>query len=100
MSTPYTPGPWNVTQASWDDETGDVRYTLGGVKIAKVADARLIAAAPELLEALELYALSYADEELVQLAECTDGMGEISPVTAKREVIRRAAIAKAKGEAK
>ena len=54
----------------------------------------------ELLEALELYALSYSDEELVQLAECTSGMGEIRPVTAKREVIRRAAIAKAKGEAK
>jgi hypothetical protein len=60
--------------------------------------ARLIAAAPDLLEALELYALSYSDEELVHLAECTSGMGEISPVTAKREIIRRVAIAKAKGE--
>jgi len=60
----------------------------------------VFAAAPELLEALELYALSYSDEELVQLAECTSGMGEISPVTAKREIIRRAATTKAKGETK
>jgi len=58
----------------------------------------LMSAAPDLLEALELYALPYTDEQLRQLAETTSGMGEIDPLTAKREVIRRHAIKKAKGE--
>jgi hypothetical protein len=49
----HTAGPWETGQVSWDEETGDVRYTLHGIKVAHVADARLIAAAPELLAALE-----------------------------------------------
>lgn len=48
----HTPGPWEVLEASWDED-GNVRYSLAGIKQASVADARLIAAAPELLEALQ-----------------------------------------------
>lgn len=52
MSAQHTPGAWVVSAASFDEETGDVQYTLEGVKLIRKADARLIAAAPELLEAL------------------------------------------------
>ena len=110
----HTPGPWEANgyhirqRVTGTRSIAEVAYTgphhtpaheyPKSCRLVDEANACLIAAAPELLEALELYALSYTDEELVQLAECTSGMGEISPVTAKREVIRRAAIAKAKGE--
>ena len=79
-------------------DTNDDSGVRGRTPEEAMANARLIAAAPDLLEALEFYALSYTDEELFQLAESTSGMGEICPTTAKREIIRRAAIAKAKGE--
>lgn len=115
----HTPGPWSiftddkhkhnagieaenfsiVTIGYFDETPGiDDSGVKGNTEEEALANAHLIAAAPDLLEALELYALSYSDEELVQLAECTSGMGEISPVTAKREIIRRVAIAKAKGK--
>jgi hypothetical protein len=51
MTDKHTPGPWTVTDAIWDSG-GDVAYILTGVKEACAADAHLIAAAPELLEAL------------------------------------------------
>lgn len=53
MEHKHTPGPWTVTRADWDEETGDAAYTLDGVKELCIADARLIAAAPDLLEALQ-----------------------------------------------
>lgn len=61
-----TPGPWETGQAHWNED-GDVMYTLHGIKEAKVADARLIAAAPDLLEALKasnekLRALLFVDD--------------------------------------
>lgn len=61
------------------------------------ANARLIACAPELLEALMEYSLPYSDEDLQSLADCTTGMGEVGPDTARREIKRRAALAKAIG---
>lgn len=48
----HTNGPWLTGEVSWN-EKGEVRYTLQGVTHACAADARLIAAAPELLEALK-----------------------------------------------
>jgi len=50
--TKFTPGPWETGQASWNED-GEVQYTLHGIHELRVADAHLIAAAPELYEALE-----------------------------------------------
>ena len=52
--------------------------------------------ARDLRDALELYGLPYTDADLDTLAESTTGTGEINPTTAKREVIRRYALTKAK----
>lgn len=68
MKMKHTPGPWKIMRAS--DYTGDpehtaimsieaangktVYYTESGYFVPVEADARLIAAAPELLAALEL----------------------------------------------
>ncbi|MDX0897486.1 hypothetical protein GOD90_10835 [Sinorhizobium medicae] len=51
--TAHTPGPWETGRAAWDED-GDVMYSLHGIKVATVADCRLIGAAPDLLEALKL----------------------------------------------
>jgi hypothetical protein len=37
-----TPGAWEISVASFDDETGDVQYTLSGVKHIRRADPHLI----------------------------------------------------------
>jgi hypothetical protein len=54
MSTQHTPGPWSVDLGT---ATATVRSEHKGVSIARCyqgdEDARLIAAAPELLEALQ-----------------------------------------------
>lgn len=49
----HTPGPWYVTDATWAED-GSVQYKLYGISHANAADARLIAAAPDLLAALKL----------------------------------------------
>lgn len=53
MTSNHTKGPWKVIRGQWDDN-GDACYSLDGVKDIKVADARLIQAAPSLLAALKL----------------------------------------------
>lgn len=50
MST-HTPGPWTVVAIDWAD-TGNARFEIKGIRRTGMADARLIAAAPELLAAL------------------------------------------------
>jgi hypothetical protein len=55
MTTQHTPGPWEVGYCTWNDD-GNVCYELKGIKRASALDARLIAAAPDLLEALEFIA--------------------------------------------
>ncbi|MBX9834632.1 MAG: hypothetical protein K2X65_00465 [Burkholderiaceae bacterium] len=50
--THHTPGPWTVLRADWD-EAGNARYTLDGITTIGINDARLIAAAPTLLEVLQ-----------------------------------------------
>ncbi len=56
MSAAHTPGPWKVGSGNavqgWTVCIGDSEVLVGGVGIASLANARLIAAAPELLEAL------------------------------------------------
>lgn len=77
MTTQHTPAPWTFNKAKYPDNTGGFDFAIehGGQIIAEVfqhtgwqdntekeyvaqpveANARLIAAAPELLEALELF---------------------------------------------
>ena len=52
----HTPGPWKIRAEEADEEywVTEDHYTVGPAKIVyKIEDARLIAAAPELLEALK-----------------------------------------------
>lgn len=86
MSAKHTPGPWIFT-GPHDDEFGDPEYVIYGDDGDEVigsgitqSDSRLMAAAPDLLEALE---------GMVRGAEA---MGWDSAIKA------RAAIAKARGE--
>lgn len=99
MTTQHTPGPWEVVHAEYGivvrtesptkTKYGASRYAaIGGFdrnepdQLAEAqANARLIAAAPDLLEAL-LFVLKY------------ESMGAVTEATA------RAAIAKATGETK
>lgn len=96
----HTPGPWQTNSALY----GDIRswfittaaYNLGNVKIARVdprahaADnARLIAAAPELLEACE--------NMVASLAQWFNSY-DLPEDVAKAESVMRGIIAKAKGE--
>ena len=52
MSAQHTPGPWTVVAIDWA-ETGNARFEIKGIRRTGMADARLIAAAPDLLEALQ-----------------------------------------------
>lgn len=60
MTHKHTPGPWVISGSSiWNTETHRAIYASGCKPISKrdeegQANARLIAAAPDLLEALEL----------------------------------------------
>ena len=82
----HSPGPWKVTKLGTmgDYELSSNNYPLGMLYHSQIhdteANARLIAAAPELLEALRFY----ADVAIVE-----DDTGEIA----------RQAIAKAEGDA-
>ena len=117
METKYTPGKWHVFKIyngkdSWENDSYDVGIysDTGGAKIATVetwigkaesiecdANADLIAAAPELLEALKeiaelntMYPPNYNTMTEAQKREWTH--------YGKFAVIARAAIAKATGE--
>ena len=52
MSAQHTPGPWTVVAIDWA-ETGNARFEIKGIRRTGMADARLIAAAPEMLAALQ-----------------------------------------------
>jgi hypothetical protein len=105
MSEQHTPGPWqwshngasthdtHCIEISGGDRIGNVAYcqsyTGDGYddRSETIANARLIAAAPELLEALQAIVKSLADHD-------DEGMVE----HAAQMVAARAAIAKATGE--
>ena len=82
----HTAGPWEVGVADWS-ENGDARYSLVGVKEICINDARLIAAAPDLLEALQ---------KMVKMA--STGMVDFNPHDEFVMSTARSAISKALGE--
>jgi hypothetical protein len=56
--TAHTPGPWTVNEGDADPNTSLVQFSCGFVEVngsrnRREANARLIAAAPDLLEALD-----------------------------------------------
>lgn len=108
---PHTPGPWKVL--TLDDGTEWVQADCGtcNARIAIVDDsagcqpgnAHLIAAAPELLEALEASrkAINTLDEDALGMGTREDGHGGINYWPFKVELLHQidTAIAKAKEEA-
>ena len=62
MSAQHTPGPWTVVAIDWA-ETGNARFEIKGIRRTGMADARLIAAAPDLLEALQSVLNSCLDSQ-------------------------------------
>lgn len=95
----HTPGPWEVLPAQWDEgETlciqtasiGDVvAFIEGPANERDYANARLIAAAPELLDALE---------GLLNLNDVKQALNSKSHDVRKSHAKALAAIAKARGE--
>ena len=83
----HTPGPWEhelvhcTDRSKWFDihKSGLHKYIAGHARAASEADARLMAAAPDLLEACEAAILSWHQSQTVCLGSL------------------RAAVAKAKG---
>ena len=95
MTTTHTPGPWTITDGQnhrvylinhGRDAVGETVYT----DTRNPADARLIAAAPDLLAALKNI---LREHDALQMAE--GRTGDRWPATTRA----RAAIAKATGEA-
>lgn len=88
MSAQHTPGPWYSSRQSPDAIQGLVISEASGVNVAVTynpKDARLIAAAPELLAALE----RARDHLIMSGTKCTDAPEALAQA--------RAAIAAAKG---
>lgn len=122
--TEHTPGPWGVGECV--DETieiraGQTRYPIASMVIAKPPyrakndaeiarlNARLISAAPELLEAAKLdEEIFNKSDELFRLQDTPNHSGgavlalqkEIDELRDKQATVRRAAIAKAEGKEK
>lgn len=95
----HTPGPWDCTGCLFpDDDMGGVYYRLQADGMdARAANARLIAAAPELLEALQaMWGCAGHTEECAFYGDpegvCNCGYGPARDAT-------KAAIAKATGAA-
>jgi len=96
MSVPHTPGPWRVSgdevPECWIIENGEGDFIAqcedrrGFVSLDGIVNARLIAAAPELLEALTVLADN--------IEHAFPALASLGPLTAAR-----AAIAKATGAA-
>ena len=96
MSAAHTPGPWYLNPRGWVvQSTGDIVTRLE-CSYNKEANARLIAAAPELLEALE-GAEELAEGAIKLLRQLDMETGRIAAECVLRDA--RAAIAKAKGGA-
>lgn len=109
MNAKYTPGPWiqfGTSVRAADNEAiiasvqanyRDNHSTFGSIDeinhVEQVANANLIAAAPELLEALQLTVSEYCDDRIVDIVT-----GEFFGEEPEWILLARAAIAKATGE--
>lgn len=89
MTNKHTPGPWEITKAEREEYwIEDVHYNVGpAIGIKSIEDANLIAAAPDLLKALEIL--------LAQVKPYTDGDGA---AMYHAQNIAAKAIKRAKGE--
>ncbi len=108
--TAHTPGPWTVhhrcvDKSPYDDESCGLGLEVDGPpepqlrgRFARAADAHLIAAAPELLAALEQAVTVIASDEIQAACQLADlhGMPYGGPTVNVAEI--RALIAKARGE--
>jgi hypothetical protein len=100
MTTTHTPGPWEVRPSTREGNGSQWRdiVSLGGaftpayVGEAIEVDARLIAAAPELAEALRLALDTIASLHGHYCPDCKGGCPDLEAIQ-----IGRAAIAKAEG---
>jgi L-alanine-DL-glutamate epimerase-like enolase superfamily enzyme len=100
MNTQHTPGPWIGAGPSFGDQfprytteitTEDERYGDGHIQICELpfhhhdeeneANARLIAAAPELLEALNTWLKQYSAEEYEDCPEVVQTRAAIAKAT-------------------
>ena len=94
-NTQHTSGPWkamkNATGGFIIMAADLILAWVPGKTKAQQANAHLIATAPELLEALELWQSAYTNPDLL-------GQGELSLLRANASDKARAAIAKARGE--
>lgn len=101
-----SPAPWSYKKDEWEDgfiildsdgesvtETGCGCCSPSGVGVWLECDARLIAAAPDLLEALKLLLENHT--QLVNFGDCGNWDVEGEPAV----IAARAAIARARGEA-
>lgn len=104
MNTKHTPGPWkavvdgHIAFVRTADDTADLAHTGLASRQVDTANARLIAAAPELLEALNGL---LAHSESVNRAFFVDGTAKAmrAAMTGQKDLLNqaRAAIAKARG---
>lgn len=103
MTIQHTPGPWTVFDEKWGigvtAPQADIAHCSGfdtnRSRDEERVNARLIAASPELLDALEPFAKLFLPEDLD-----IEPMGGDEEYHISRDVVRaaRAAIAKARGE--
>lgn len=86
-----TPGPWKYSEVKQEHlihgPEGDCIAWCNGIRADNAANARLIAAAPALLEALEMFSSMKYDRPLAEWIN-------------HREAKMRAALAKARGESR
>ena len=95
MKTKHTPGPWKVISVDWTP-SGNARFEIEGICRTGIGDARLISAAPELLEACsQMMRWFEVEDDHSQMPEFIDRINLCQQV----EILASAAIAKATGEA-
>jgi ABC-type arginine transport system ATPase subunit len=88
----HTPGPWTVIRRRDGLVIAGPGVALFGDQDERAADANIIAAAPELLEALE------AEEYAQRLANHHESQMQAKVARARADKMRASAIAKARGE--